>query len=91
MPFHQLYKLPVLFILLAMRVRLPHLAFILLLTGCASTQTAPRFSFAVTPHGLMRLDTETGETSGLLNGQWVPIEDARYSMSDLIRGGVSSH
>lgn len=89
MPFQQLYKLPGLCISLVMRVRIPYLAILLLLAGCQSTGT--RFSFAVTPHGLMRLDGKTGETSGLLNGQWVPIEDARYSMTDLLRGGAVGH
>ena len=59
--------------------------------GCQSTETAARFSFANTPYGFMRLDNQTGETAGLHNGQWVPIEDARYSMDDLIRGGAVGH
>lgn len=59
--------------------------------GCSTTTAPARFSFVHTPYGFLRVDTQTGQTSGLHNGQWVPINEARYSMDDLVRGGASAH
>jgi len=63
----------------------------ILITGCASTETAPRFSFAATPYGLLRLDGKTGETTAMHNGTWVPIAETPATLDQILRDGSRRH
>lgn len=75
----------------SMQVRILYLALALLLTGCASTETPARFSFAATPFGLLRLDGKTGETAAMHNGTWVPIAETPATLDQILRDGSRRH